>query len=236
MAAPVRLIVLNYNGGAYVLECLAALHRLDWPAEDLEIVVVDNASTDGSADAIAAQFPTVELIRNPRNGGFPANNLALRDLQGVRYVGLVNNDGFVEPDWLRHLAAALDDDPTVGAAAAKLVFAPRFVDVRLQSQTFEPGRGDPRRLGVQLRGVRVDGLDAWGDAQLAEGGGGLEHDRDGPFQWTLGDATLRIPTPRNSMENHRPPATTDGVSCGGEVVSVPVELRSPVSGFKRMPT
>ena len=62
MAAPVRLIVLNYNGGAFVLDCVAALHRLDWPADALEIVVIDNASVDGSADAIAVRLK--EAVRD----------------------------------------------------------------------------------------------------------------------------------------------------------------------------
>src|SRR3954468_15336337 len=99
----VRLVVLNYNGGAFVGRCVEHLLALDWPPDQLEIVVVDNASTDGSTDALAARFPDVRIIRNPRNEGFPANNLGLADLDGVRYAGLVNSDGFVDPGWLRAL-------------------------------------------------------------------------------------------------------------------------------------
>lgn len=190
---PVRLVVLNYNGGDMTLRCLRALQSLDWPADELELVVVDNASVDGSADAVAAQFPGVRLLRNPVNTGFVANNLALTDLAGVRYVGLVNNDAFVEPGWLRPLVDAMDADPGLGAVSSKMVFAPRFVDAVIDTPTFRPGPGDPRELGIMVQGVRVGGEDRWGDAQFGEGAWGLEQGRGGTFQWTAGRAVLRIP-------------------------------------------
>jgi GT2 family glycosyltransferase len=137
----VRLVVLNYNGGGFVARCVEHLHRLDWPADQLEIVLVDNASVDGSTDAVEARFPGVRIIRNSVNTGFPANNLGLSDLEGIRYVGLVNSDGFVEPGWLAALVEALDADPGLGAAAAKMVFAPRFVDVTVDAPVTVPGAG-----------------------------------------------------------------------------------------------
>jgi GT2 family glycosyltransferase len=210
---PVRLIVLNYNGGAFLDRCLDHLHRLDWPPDELEIVVVDNASVDGSADGIETRFPGVRVIRNGRNDGFPANNLGLADLDGVRYVGLVNNDGFVEAGWLRALVAALDAEPDLGAAAAKMVFGPRFVDLAIDTPAASPGPGDPRELGVMITGVRVGGEDRWSDAHLAEGGWGVERSRSGPFRWTAGHAVLRVPA--------------DGVRAHGPVeVEVEVELRA----------
>lgn len=191
----VRLIVLNYNGGAFIERCVRCLHELDWPAEQLEILVIDNASTDGSTEALEAAFPDIRVVRNPVNTGFPANNLGLDDLDGLTYVGLVNNDGFVDPQWLRELAGALDADPALGAAAARMVFAPVFVEVVLSCPTFVPGVGDTRDLGVMVSGVRVDGEDRWADAQFGEGAWGVEQGRDGTFQWTQGHAVVRIPLP-----------------------------------------
>jgi GT2 family glycosyltransferase len=190
---PVRLIVLNYNGGAFISRCIERLLALDWPADQLEVVVIDNASVDGSADDIEARFPEVRLIRNARNTGFGANNLGLTDLDGVRYVGLVNSDGFVEPGWLRTLVDALDADPTLGAVCPKMVFAPRFVDVTIDSPTTVPGIGDARQLGVMITGIRVGGRDVWADVQLAEGGWGIEQSPSGPFRWTAGHAVVRVP-------------------------------------------
>lgn len=98
----VRLVVLNYDGGPLRTRCFEHLHALDWPPEQLELVLVDNASTDGSADAVAASFPDVRVLWNLRKTGFPANNLGLTDLERIRYVGLVNNDGLVATTWLEN--------------------------------------------------------------------------------------------------------------------------------------
>jgi GT2 family glycosyltransferase len=192
----VRLIVLNYNGGDHLGRCLDALCALDWPADRLDLVVIDNASTDGSAALAAERADRVRLIRNPSNDGFVANNLAMRDLDGLDYLGLVNADSFVEPGWLRPLVAALEEDSRLGAASARLLFADRFVDVEITSPTFVPAGADGRSLGVMVSGVEVDGADRWRDAQLPEGSWGIEHARDGStFQWTQERAVLRVPMP-----------------------------------------
>lgn len=189
----VRLVVLNWNGRDHLARCLAALCALDWPAERLDLVVIDNASTDGS-DAIVGEFPRFRLVRNDRNTGFVANNLALRDLDGVDYVGLVNADSFVEPGWLDALVTGIEADPRLGAVSARMVFDDRFVEVAVSSPTFEPPGPDPRRLGVMVSGVRVDGTDRWRDAQVADGAWGIEHRPDGgTFQWTGDRATVRVP-------------------------------------------
>ena len=100
MSPRVRAVVLNFNGGRHVIDCVEALTRTDWPAADLEVVVVDNASSDGSDGELRQRFPDVELRPTGANLGFPGNNVAMRDLDDVDYVALVNNDAFVAPDWL----------------------------------------------------------------------------------------------------------------------------------------
>ena len=124
MSARVRVVVLNFNGGELVVRAVASILESTTTAT-LDVVVVDNASTDGSAEQVEARFPTVRVVRSPRNTGFPANNLALRDLADVDFVALVNPDAFVEPDWLDPLVAALRDDPQLGAACPLLLFADR---------------------------------------------------------------------------------------------------------------
>ena len=117
----VRLVVLNWNAGYLLDRCLDSLHGLDWPKERLEIVVIDNASTDGSVDGLATSHPGVRLVRNSSNIGFGANNLALADLEGVDQVGLVNPDVVTEPTWLSELSRALVADPGLGAACPKIL-------------------------------------------------------------------------------------------------------------------
>ncbi len=188
-----RLVVLNHNGGLHLRRCFDALSELDWPSDHLELVLVDNASTDGSVEAVLEAHPGVRVIRNERNTGFPANNLGLEDLEGVDYVGLVNNDGFVEPGWLRALAGVLDAHADVGAVGAKMLFAPRFVELTLQAPTFVPGRGDPRELGVRVSGARVGGVDRWTDVQFGTGVWGPERSPRGIHRWTSALAQLHIP-------------------------------------------
>lgn len=188
----VRAVVLNFNGGEHVLECVDALTRTEWPADRFEIVVLDNASSDGSDRAITERFPGVELRPTGGNFGFPANNFALRDLDGVDYVALVNNDAFVEPGWLAPLVDQLERDASIGAACPKILFAPRFVEIVIESPTFQPP-GDGRELGVRVHEVAADGRSTFGLTQFIAGCWGQEQAPTGPFRWTSGRAVLRVP-------------------------------------------
>ena len=173
----VRVVVLNYNGDPHLYRCLEALAATQWPSDRLQVVVIDNASADGSPDVVADRFPAVELRRLATNTGFPANNEALRDLNDVDLVALINNDAFVTPGWLAPLVAALEEDPELAAACPKLVFAPHFVELAVASATFG-APGDARPLGVRLSGVEVEGVDSWRSAQFPPPGfWGLERGR-----------------------------------------------------------
>lgn len=114
------VIVLAWNGMDYLEPCLNAVFAQDYP--DFEVIVVDNGSTDGSADFVAERFPQARLIRNERNLGYAAgNNVGLRAATGDVLV-LLNQDTEVRPGWLRALVEALDD-PTVGIAGCKIFYA-----------------------------------------------------------------------------------------------------------------
>ncbi len=146
----VRVVVLNYNGGDRLTRCLDAVAQTEWPTDALEIVVVDNASTDESvADAVAAHPGTV-VMRSASNVGFPANNMALRDLRGVAYVALVNNDAYVEPGWLRPLVDALDADASLGAANPLVLFANETVPTinNAGNEVLASGYGRDRGFGA----------------------------------------------------------------------------------------
>ncbi len=119
----VRVIVVSWNSGEHLPRCLACLDATDWPGEALEIVVVDNGSTDGSTLDWSIHHPNVELRQTGRNRGFGgAANVGLADLDGLDAVALVNPDAFVEPGWLTPLANALLADAGVGAASPKILF------------------------------------------------------------------------------------------------------------------
>jgi N-acetylglucosaminyl-diphospho-decaprenol L-rhamnosyltransferase len=121
-----RVVVLCWNNRELLPRCLDALLASRWPHGRLEVVVVDNGSTDGSVDDWERRFPTVRLVETGRNLGFAGGvNAGLTILDDLWAVGLVNSDAFVEPDWLEHLGAALAADERVGGASPKLLFTER---------------------------------------------------------------------------------------------------------------
>src|SRR5437762_13872651 len=98
------IVILNYNTREHLRVCLQAL-AAEGSDVTSEVLVVDNASTDGSAEMVAASFPEVRLIRSPRNGGYAfGNNLALREMRGDAAL-LLNPDAVVAPGPLAILPA-----------------------------------------------------------------------------------------------------------------------------------
>jgi GT2 family glycosyltransferase len=199
----VRVIVVNYHGDDLTLRCLESLVAMTWPRERLQVVLVDNGSDDGMLDAVRSRLPHVLVLQPGSNLGFGGGcNLGLRGLGEVDQVALVNNDATVASDWLEPLSAALQDDPTLGAACPRILFAASFVELSLDSPTTSPGWGDRRELGVRLSGVRVGGEDRWRQAQLVSGFWGVQRGdgADGVHQWTGPSAQMRVPvTPGASV-------------------------------------
>ena len=111
-------VVLNWNGGEDSLACLESL-----AAAGVETICVDNGSVDGSADAAAARFPDVELLRNGTNLGYAGgNNVGIRRAleRGAEWVWLVNNDATVASDAPAALAMAAELRPDAGVLACKI--------------------------------------------------------------------------------------------------------------------
>lgn len=119
----VRAVVVCWNNADLLDRCLEHLAATAWPGH-LEVLVVDNGSTDGSVANWADRHPDVRLVETGVNLGFAGGaNRGLRDRLDVDAVALVNSDAFVAPGWLDPLVAALDADPEVGAACPKILFA-----------------------------------------------------------------------------------------------------------------
>lgn len=121
MAPRLSILVVNWNTREDLLACLGSL-RDAAIAVPHEVVVVDNASADGSADAVAAAFPVYRLIRASRNLGFAGgNNLAIAEATGDLLM-LLNPDTLVRAGELEKLVAYLDAHPAVGIVAPRLVY------------------------------------------------------------------------------------------------------------------
>ncbi|MGV3518308.1 glycosyltransferase family 2 protein [Luteitalea sp.] len=120
MSASLSIIVVTFNARADVLACLASVHA-HAPARPWDLVVVDNQSTDGTADAVGDRWPDVQLLRLPENIGFAAaNNVGIRASAGT-LVLLLNSDTLVEAGQLEALCAALEATPEAAAAGPRLV-------------------------------------------------------------------------------------------------------------------
>ena len=119
--APVlSVIIISYNTRQMTLDCLASLFA-DLGGLPAEVWVVDNASRDGSADAVRAAFPAVRLIENPQNAGFgAANNLALAQARG-EFLLLLNTDAFLHPGALDALIGYARAHLRAGAVGPRLL-------------------------------------------------------------------------------------------------------------------
>jgi GT2 family glycosyltransferase len=112
------VIIVNYNGRTRLGRCLYSLLE---DRQEYEVILVDNASTDGSADYVEQFFPKVQVIRNETHRGFgQGNNMGVRGARG-KYLAFLNSDTAVEPGWLEALIAALEADPQAGLATSKIL-------------------------------------------------------------------------------------------------------------------
>ena len=119
-ACAVTVVVVTWNAAALVAACLDSLTRQTIPHR---VVVVDNASVDGTPDLLAARFPDAEVVRTGENLGFAGGVEAGLRLVQTPFVALLNNDAVAEPDWLARLTATMDAHPEAAAVTSRLLLA-----------------------------------------------------------------------------------------------------------------
>lgn len=126
--AELSIVVVSYNTRDRLRACLTSVQR-STGLGTIETIVVDNASSDGSAEMVAAEFPWVHLLRSGANRGFAwANNVALRRARGRRLL-LLNPDTEFEPTALADMVAYLDAHPEAAAVGPKLLRADGSLDL-----------------------------------------------------------------------------------------------------------
>jgi GT2 family glycosyltransferase len=143
-AAPrVSIVLVNYNGGDHLEPCLSALER-ETSGTPIEILLVDNASSDGSAELaerLASDTAALRVLRSPVNRGYAGGvNIALEHAR-AEYVAVLNLDMVVTPGWLEPLLELLDRNPVAGAACPLMVL-----------------KADPGRINAAGQDVHVTGL------------------------------------------------------------------------------
>ncbi|MDD5467468.1 MAG: glycosyltransferase family 2 protein [Anaerolineales bacterium] len=189
----VSVIIVNYNGAHFLPTCLEALRRQTYPGERFEVIVVDNASTDGSLEMLRRDYPAVILLANQANLGFAGGNNAAMELARGQFLVLLNNDTQAEATWLEALVQAALAHPEAGLVTGHLVLFYDQLEVFLECDTFTPP-GNGRALGVQV--FQVESGAAQGVVQYLEGFCGSETQPTGEaFRWTQGRARLGIPVP-----------------------------------------
>ena len=116
------VVVVNWNGELFLQRCLTAL--LAQTTKPHEIILLDNASTDGSLE-IACRFPSVRVIALEQNTGFArGNNLAIEVVSNEsEWIALINPDAFTQPHWLEALLAAAESNPEFDVFGSQLVNA-----------------------------------------------------------------------------------------------------------------
>ncbi len=112
----ISVVILNWNGEDFIGKCIDSVRNSSY--RNLEIIVVDNASNDRSIEKIL-NFDNITLIKNEKNLGYAAaNNIGFSKANG-KYVVALNNDIFVEPDWLNDVVRYMEADDSVGIAGCR---------------------------------------------------------------------------------------------------------------------
>lgn len=136
MSTPIAsVIIVGYNDSRYMDACFSSLLDQDMPRGDYEVLYVDNASTDGSADLARERFPGVRVTQLERNYGFSeGNNRGVAEARG-RYIAALNLDTICHRRWLPELVAALEAHPDVMAVHSNILtpWCPGYAAKELQA-------------------------------------------------------------------------------------------------------
>jgi hypothetical protein len=149
----VAIIVLTWNGKAMTMECLESLASLEYG--NARVIVVDNGSTDGTADAVRSAYgERVTIIENPRNLGFSlGNNVGIRHAleKGADFVLLLNNDTVVDPALVDRLVEGITISKNIGIVGPKIYYASPPDRIWFAGGEVFLSRGVSRHIGIRER-------------------------------------------------------------------------------------
>jgi GT2 family glycosyltransferase len=216
---------LSWNGRAHLEALRPSIEALESPGVDWELLILDNGSSDGTADWVRSTWPRARLIESPNNLGFAAGNRRLVDEARGDAVAFLNNDTRVAPGWLRELITALAGAPDDVAAVSGLAldWEGRRLDFGRGVMTFD-GHGFQLDFGRGLDRARLPAAGA--ELLFPSGGnmlvrrdvfeevGGFDQDyfaylEDVDLGWRLWSAGWRVLHAPGARIHHRGSATSD---------------------------
>jgi GT2 family glycosyltransferase len=157
---PTSILIPVYRAADALGECLESLSR-SGEAATQQVIVIDDASSDGTAEMVERDFPAVELVCRRTNGGFAqaVNSGLSRVRPESRFVAVLNSDTVVEPGWLSAAISAMGDDGSIGAVAPRVVLYdnPEVIDSAGMGYTIAGWayrRGHGRRCGAPFDAPR----------------------------------------------------------------------------------
>ncbi len=115
----VSVVILSYNSKENLIEFIPSL--ISQKYHNFEIIVVDNASTDGSEEFIRTNYPKIKVVQTEQNLGYAAGNNAGFEVAQGEYIVVVNPDTVADPEWLAELIKPLESDPTIAATTSKIL-------------------------------------------------------------------------------------------------------------------
>ena len=115
----ISIVILNWNGKEYLYPCIQSVKEQDYP--NLEIILVDNASTDDSIETIQKYFKDLRVVVNSSNLGYGGgNNRGIREAKG-RYIFVLNSDTEIEKECVAHLWRSIETAPDIGVTTPKIL-------------------------------------------------------------------------------------------------------------------
>ncbi|WP_206425919.1 glycosyltransferase family 2 protein [Nakamurella antarctica] len=221
--ATVTVVVVTFRAKAMIADCLDSLAAQDLPHE---LLVVDNASSDGTADVLRSKYPGVRVITLAENRGFAGGlSAALAHIESP-YVALLNDDAVAEPGWLSQLLAVCESDERIGAATSKMILETGFPGEEVLNNIgvalTRHGYGFDVGLGLPASSAYTEVTEVFGFSggaalirteSLRAAGGCPEHFflyyEDVDMSWRLrlsGFAVMSVP---GAIAHHRHSATSD---------------------------
>jgi hypothetical protein len=185
----ITVVIVSYNTHDILRNCLDALYRNSREI-DMEVIVVDNASHDGTPDMIRAEFPMVRLIVNSMNSGFAAANNQAYAVSSGRYIVLLNPDAYLRPSSLANGIAFMDRNPLCGLCGGKIISP----EGRLEPSARRFPSALSKLLTISGLSWRFSGSPVINRHEF----GGFSHDRPMEVDWVPGTFTI---VRREMLEN-----------------------------------